>query len=201
MSTRPTISPASFRIGFESQIAKLPPEHQHVIRSIFNALTDIYSSLPLFKSQIDDNKAAVEANAETINNMSSETIITIPNVIGAVNDQTGETSYATQQSDYGALIPLDDSSAIAVTLTAGPVIQTPWYVTFLNLGSGTATLTPTSGTINYIGNLAATSMPLTTGEFAFIYFDGANFWGILGVSSGGGTPTTDFSQIFELMGA
>jgi hypothetical protein len=113
-----------------------------------------------------------------------------PLTIGFVNDQTGNTSYTTFPSDYGSCIVLNDASPIAVTLTAETTIQLPWYATFLNLGTGTATLTPASGNISYPGNLAAASMPVATGQIGFVWFDGTNFQAdVLSVAGSGGTIT------------
>lgn len=164
-------------MAFETQIASLPPEVQRVHRTTLNALTDIYESLPLFKSQIDTNKSSIDTINNTITSPStaSETTIVTPNIIGSVNDQSGETSYATQQSDYGAIIILSDASAIAVNLTTGPSIQLPWYCLMINEGVGLVTVTPATGTISFPNNLAAASMPLAQGQAALVVFDGSNF--------------------------
>ena len=90
-------------------------------------------------------------------------------VVGAVNDQAGQTSYTTQPSDNGALIILDDASPIAVTL--GIAASSPWFCWMANLGAGTATLTPVSGTVN-----GGASFALLQNYTATVFFDGANFW-------------------------
>jgi hypothetical protein len=115
---------------------------------------------------------AVSASTSTTENVtgSSETIIESGSPIGNVNNQTGVTSYATQQSDYGAFILLNDASAIAVSLTAAPVITLPWFAVFINSGTGTATLTPATGTIG--GNA---NFPLLGGQVVTVIFDGTNF--------------------------
>jgi hypothetical protein len=64
---------------------------------------------------------------------------------GLINDQTGETGYNTQPSDNGILLILNDSSAVAVSLTTDAA---PFYLIITNFGAGTATLTPSTGTIN-----------------------------------------------------
>ena len=64
---------------------------------------------------------------------------------GLINNQTGETSYATGPGDNGILLILDDASAVAVTLTTDAA---PLYMVITNLGAGTVTLTPSTGTIN-----------------------------------------------------
>jgi hypothetical protein len=64
---------------------------------------------------------------------------------GLINDQTGQTSYSTQQGDNGILLILNDASAVAVTLTTA---ASPFYLFLTNFGAGTVTLTPSTGTIN-----------------------------------------------------
>lgn len=116
-------------------------------------------------------------------------------VIGFVNDQAGHTSYTTQPGDNGALIILNDASPIAVTL--GVASGTPWFCWMTNLGAGTATLTPVSGTVN-----GSASFSLLQNYTTIVAFDGVNFWvgpselsfnditGIVTVAQGGtGTAT------------
>ncbi len=179
MSTTPPLTPPSFRIAFGTQLDDQPRGVQQAHKTQWNAITDIYQSLFAVKSQLDEAKSSVASTAKTVENItsSSETIIVQPSTIGFVNNQTGATSYATQQSDYGAWIVLDDSSPIAVSLTTAPVISLPWFAILVNLGTGTATLTPATGTISYPGNLGASSMPLPSGDCALVVFDGTNFWG------------------------
>ena len=89
--------------------------------------------------------------------------------VGIVNDQAGNTSYTTMPSDNGAIIILNDASPVAVTLGIG--ISTPWFCWMTNLGAGTATLTPTSGTIN-----GSASFALLQNYTVTVFFDGADFW-------------------------
>ena len=167
----------------------MPPEHQYVIRNLWNSVTDAQNAVPILKAQIDAHTTSIAANTTAINNnnTASQTVIpSSPLTIGFVNDQTGNTSYTTLPSDYGSCIVLNDASPIAVTLTAETTIQLPWYASFLNFGTGTATLTPASGNISYPGNLAAASMPVATGQIGFVWFDGINFQAdVLSLSSGG----------------
>ena len=111
---------------------------------------------------------------------------TLSTTINTVNDLGVATSYTTQVGDNGAVIVLDASSSSAVTLASQ---SPPWGAIFINLGSGTATLTPASGTISYQGNSAASSMPVPSGGFALVAFDGTNWWGSTIQSSSGGTIT------------
>jgi hypothetical protein len=171
-------NPTSFRMPFQTQIANLPPEHQLMIRTIFNQLDDHLNAISVLKSQIESNKSAIASTSTIVNNISSasETVSeqVVPETIGFVNDQTGNTSYTTNQTDYGNIIILDDASPIAVTLsTTGsvPGIILPFFCAFLNLGAGTATLTPDAGNINN-----TTSETLADGQFAIVYYDGTNTW-------------------------
>ena len=181
----PNITP---KFPFEPQISSLSSEHQYVLRNLWYSINDAQNAVPILKAQIDAHTTAIKANTTAINNnSSSQTIIQqIGGSIGTVNNQTGNTTYSTTQADAGAFIVLSDASPIAVTLTSDPSIQLPWYASFLNFGTGTATLTPASGNISYPGNLAAASMPVATGQIGFVWFDGINFQAdVLSLSSGG----------------
>lgn len=99
-----------------------------------------------------------------------------------VNNQTGQTSYSTVSGDNNALIVFSDASPIAVTLNT----QTPpWSCFIANIGAGTVTLTPFTGTISYAGNPAAASMPVGSGYWALIAFDGTNWSAAIDSASGG----------------
>ena len=64
---------------------------------------------------------------------------------GLINDQSGETAYTTAPGDNGILLILNDASPVAVTLTTDAA---PFYLIITNFGAGTATLTPSTGTVN-----------------------------------------------------
>lgn len=158
------------------QLFSLPDDtHPEVARAIeftFNGLVNHEQAFAALPEQISSQSKTAASNAvnENITSNSSTTIIQATNVIGSVNDQTGLTSYATQQSDYGAFILLSDASAIAVSLTTGTAITLPWFATFVNSGAGTATLTPASGTINGAGLFT-----LLGGQVVTVVYDGVNF--------------------------
>ena len=177
MSTTPTIS----RFPFEPHIVDMPPQQQYVIRNLWNSVTDAQNAVPILKSQIDAHTTSIAANTTAINNSTaSETIIQqIVSAYGTLNNQSGNTTYATTQADASAFIILSDASPVAVSLTAAPVITLPFACTILNFGAGTATLTPASGNITYSGNLAAASLVLPQYFAASIAFDGVNFWAVL----------------------
>lgn len=151
---------------------KAEPEVVEAIGFHDDAITDLQNAIPSLKSQIDALKSSSSSSSTTQNvTNNTETTIINTSTIGMVNDQTGNTSYSTQQTDYGAFITLSDSSAIAIMLTQGTAITVPWYVSFINLGTGTATLTPETGLIN-----GAASFALPGNNGVTVAYDGANFW-------------------------
>ena len=192
-------NPPSFRIAWESQIAKLPPEHQTVIRSQMNAFTDLYQAVTALNTKVEGVKSSSAATAASVENVTnnSETIIQqVANVIGFVNNQSGVTAYTTLPSDYGNEIQLNDASPIAVTLSTlstNPGIQLPWFTAINNLGAGTATLTPGSGTINGAG-----SLPVPGGFIAFVWFDGTNFSAAVASNVGGVTSLNSLTGALSI---
>jgi hypothetical protein len=95
----------------------------------------------------------------------------------AVNAQVG-TTYTVLGSDRSKLVTLKNASAIAVTLPqAGATFPTGWIATFSNQGAGTATITPTTSTIN-----GASSVTLLTGQSLDIVSDGTNYYGLVGTT-------------------
>lgn len=85
-----------------------------------------------------------------------------------VNNQSGVTAYSTVAGDDGTLIVLSDASPIAVTLSSQ---SPPWSCFITNLGAGTATLTPFSGTID-----GSASFALLQNYTAIVAFDGTNWF-------------------------
>lgn len=86
-----------------------------------------------------------------------------------VNAQTGIT-YTIQASDYGKLVTLNNSGAIAVTLPQAIGSFSIFNVYVSNLGSGAATITPTGSTIN-----GSASLVLSQNQYAWILSDGTNY--------------------------
>lgn len=103
---------------------------------------------------------------------------------GAVNNQAGVTTYATQQSDNAGFVVLNNAAPIATSLSSN--ITIPYYTWIVNYGAGTATLTPSQGTITYPGNISAANLPLASGVAAYLEYDGTNWWAIPITVSGGG---------------
>lgn len=120
----------------------------------------------------------------TASQASSVAVQAIQSTLGQVNAQTG-TTYTTLNSDYGAIVTLDNASPVAVTLGGdGTGLQAQWWSFIQNNGAGTATLTPASGTIN-----GAASITLITGQSVATFFDGTNWWAATSIPGSGGTIT------------
>jgi hypothetical protein len=92
--------------------------------------------------------------------------------IAGVNSQVG-TSYTIVATDMGKLVALNNGSAIAVTLPqAGTTgFETNKQFCLTVIGAGTATVTPTTSTINGAANKA-----YAQGVRACIVSDGTNYW-------------------------
>lgn len=199
-----TSTPVSFRLPPKLG-ANPDPDLANTITVHDDAINDLQQAIPALKSQIDALKTGTSSgtSSSTTEQVSTETVVQVVNSIGFVNDQAGVTTYQTQQSDSGSLIVLDDASAIAVTLatvSSVPAIQLPWSAAFLNLGAGTATLTPATGTISYAGHLAAGSMPIAQGQFALVWFDGVNFWAFLATLAPSGLSVTITTAALTTLG-
>lgn len=118
---------------------------------------------------LDKKVAAVSTSTTTIiNQTTSSTAGTSFPGLGKINNQTGATSYTTQTQDNGILLVLDDAAAVAVSLNS--TVSAPYFFFATNFGAGTATLTPTSGTIN-----GSASFALPQYQTTLIVFDGTNW--------------------------
>lgn len=180
----------SFRFPVESLLEGQPEGVVRAHRITTNNIVSLSRQLATLQAQVNASKTAATAAASSstvIEEQQSVTGVTAFNgltgaviffpSLGFVNDQSAVVAYKTEQSDDGAMLLLDDASAIAVTLNAG--VAAPWYCWMVNYGAGTATLTPSAGTISYFGNPGAASMPLLSNQAAYIAFDGTNFWAIV----------------------
>jgi hypothetical protein len=102
------------------------------------------------------------------------------------NAQTG-TTYTIVTGDRGKLLTLSNASAIAVTLPqAGASFPDGWYVDVKCIGAGTATITPTTSTVD-----GAASAALSINQSARIVSDGTNYRTVLTGGSGSGAVATD----------
>lgn len=145
------------------------------VRDHDNSITDINQAISSLKTQISSLQSSTSRSSTTVTqSVASETVAQTPWIgFGTVNNQSGVTSYTTQQSDDGALLIFSDASPVAVTLSN---LTIPYLLFAINWGAGLVTFTPASGNISYIGNLAAASMPLAQGYSCMIVYDGTNFW-------------------------
>lgn len=148
-----------------------PEETALHLRDLYDGTNDHDQAITTLKGQVDDLADTV-ATAAASTSTNTSTTITITEIEGfgnlaAVNDQTGQTSYTVQGTDNGALVALNDASAIAVTLNS--VVMAPYFVFIANQGTGTVTLTASSGSIN-----GTTTIP--GGSSVTAFYDGANWW-------------------------
>lgn len=113
----------------------------------------------------------------------------------AVNAQTG-TTYTVLSSDIRKLVTLANSSAVAVTVPqATGQFGARWYCDISNKGPGTATLTPTTSTIN-----GAASYILAAGAAVRLVSDGTN-WQVVPYAGLRGATTTIASASTTDIGA
>lgn len=110
-----------------------------------------------------------------------------------VNPQTG-TTYTVLSTDCGKQITLNNAAAIAVALPQATGSFASCQIDFTDIGAGSATITPTTSTINGAANLAVAQNRQCT-----VNSDGTN-WQVVGctalVSGGSGIP----NQIVGLSG-
>lgn len=192
-----TLNPTSFRYPVNIH-GKADPDVVDAINYHDDAITDLQQAIPSLKAQIDakasTSSTASTSSASTItepqvaNIAQVEALAQISSTFGKVNSQTA-TAYTPQQSDYAGLITLNNASATSITLD-GSTLPTQWFSSMENLGPGTATLTPATGTITYPANIGASSMPLAAGNSVFLYFDGTDWWGLPVGAAGGGSGVT-----------
>lgn len=99
-----------------------------------------------------------------------------------VNAQVG-TTYTVLTGDLGKLVTLTNAGAIAVTLpqatSSGGAFPAGWWAEFETRGAGTATITPTTSTIN-----GAASITLGTNQSVKIVSDGTNYFALGGSITG-----------------
>lgn len=94
------------------------------------------------------------------------------------NAQTG-TSYTIVSGDNTKFLTLNNASSIAVTLPqATGAFTTGWTIDVGTIGAGTATITPTTSTIDASrvgGSSAATSLAIATGKSVRLVSNGTNW--------------------------
>ncbi|MFZ3343317.1 MAG: hypothetical protein WA213_20740 [Terriglobales bacterium] len=160
----------SFRFPGVISDPSVPKSVGDALRLHSNALTDIYQAIPALKQQI----SALQGGQTVINNPGGGGGSSSFPGLGSVNNLQGDVAYTNQPTDNGALLLFGDSSSVAVQLTSG--VQVPYFLFAQNWDSGMVTFTPSLGTISWIGNAGAASMPLAEGYSALLVFDGTNWW-------------------------
>jgi hypothetical protein len=160
----------SFRLPISIPEDAAHPAVREALLTHDNGLVVLNQALKALNTKfttLSTTAAAATSTTTTINN-SSEVIEPVTSAyVGTVNNQTGATAYTTVQSDNGALLIVDDASPVAITLTS--TVTIPYFIFITNLGAGTATLTPTLGTIN-----GAVTLPFD--NTAIVAFDGGSWW-------------------------
>jgi hypothetical protein len=122
-----------------------PQEKEHGWKRLANqAVRYVFSGL------LDAQQAIAALNKKIGAASTSSASPSGGNVIGAVNDQTGQAAYTVQNADYGALVIVNNGAGVQIGLNA--LVERPYYVRIkVDSGSGAAILTPTNGTINHAG--------------------------------------------------
>lgn len=103
---------------------------------------------------------------------------------GGVNHQTG-TTYTVSSSDNTKLVTFNNAASVAVTLPAASGMPSGFYFSTEDLGAGSVTFTPASGTID-----GSVSLTINTNQGIFIYSDGSNYFSVRGM---GGSGSSGFS--------
>lgn len=198
-------NPVSFRLPFEAQMSNLPPEHQTILRTVWNAITDLQGASSVHSTNIASLTPKSTSTSSSSTSSSSSSTVTATQAqsiasaaiaaqfpsqlqanLGATNNQTG-TSYTIQRSDYGGIVTFDNAAAVAVVLNNGTstTVNNNFWAALENLGAGTVTLTPASGNVNGVA-----SITLATNQGALVYFDGSNWWALTSVDSSGSGVTS-----------
>jgi hypothetical protein len=180
--------PPTFRFPFNTDPDTFPEEehkswrrqvHQ-AIRYAFTGLLDLNQAIPVLKGSTPTPTTTGATVAVAGATTSGSTSTTPPatgktsqpvagSSIGTVNDQTGQASYTLQQTDYGALVILNNAGGVALTLNGA--VQKPFYARVkVDSGSGIAVFTPSTGTVNRAGfiNVAA-------GTAKSVFYDSVDF--------------------------
>lgn len=133
-------------------------------------------------NQLISQSVTAESNSRTQADASLQSQIDGLTRSFPVSDRTGSTSETVVEADRGYLLVFNDASPVAVDLPqAGGPITNGWFILAANQGSGLATLTPATSTINGTSSLA-----IDTDQTALIISDGTNYTAAL-ISAGGVT--------------
>ena len=170
----PPLNPTSFRYPFQLSDESTLQEVIAAVRYHSSGIVDLNQAIAALKPQVDTAQSTAEAAASatpTSSGVKSFNTL-VGNVtyfpqLGMVNDQRGNLTYLTEQTDNGAKIIVADSSPIVITLNAA--VAAPWFTFIDNDSSATATLSPSSGSL-----FGEQSIP--GNGFGIVFFDGTNFF-------------------------
>jgi hypothetical protein len=178
---QPIIAPQPYYPQIDKEIDPKLTVH---LQRIYTAINDHDQAIVTLNGKVTGTTTSTVAKTTTTATTTQQTVIEETGVtsfnsqtgaisffssLASVNNQSGSTSYTTQSIDNGALIVLNDTSPIAVTLNFN--VATPWFTTFSNQGTGAVTITPSQGTINLVG-----SVMVPQDSFVTVAFDGVNWW-------------------------
>jgi hypothetical protein len=117
-------------------------------------------------------------------------------------DARSTSSETIDADSYGDLISLSDGSPVApIAVALDSTVGSRFRCEVLNKSSQTATLTPSSGTIDD-GTGAASSKTLAAGTSCTLFFNGTNWRMLKGAGSGGGSsPLTTKGDLYTYASA
>lgn len=161
------------------------PKVVEAIRDNDKSITDLNQAIRSLKTQL--TAAQNTAASATTENITTETISDNWQFLGTVNNQLGEPSYTTQQSDNGAKVIVGDSTPVSVTLS--PSVTLPWFALIGNDSTSGVTLSASSPATIYGAHSIA------PGCYVIIYYDGAMFWSEL-AGNVSGMGTTGFIPVW-----
>lgn len=170
--------PPSFRLPFTFSEA-VPEEIKNACRLLFQGLLNHDQAIVGLKGQGVGPTTPVTTVTPMVSGGGGGS--SAPSTIGTVNLQPNppaSTAYTTAQSDFGGLIVVNSAVAFAYTLDSG--LTTPFYVCVFNIGAGAVTATPSVGNVN-----SGASVRLLKNEFAIFFYDEANWWALITVSTVG----------------
>jgi hypothetical protein len=163
-------NPTSFRLPFTLP-DDVHPAVVSALRYAFNGLADVNQAIAALNPKVNSNTNSISALSAIVTGINADSGTTPPVGVGpgTVNQQFG-TAYTLRNSDFGALVVLNNAAPIAVTLDPA-LVTVPFYCVIENVGAGQATCTPASGTVNNVA-----SEIIAPSSSSLVFFDGINFW-------------------------
>ena len=124
------------------------------------------------------NGGAVPTSAQCLSSNSSSQIVSgCPEPIGNGGAQITSLPYTVATTDCGSQLVINDASAGALDVPQATGIFATCQFDVTNIGAGTATITPTTSTVN-----GATTLPVPTNTQCTLNSDGTN-WQVIGCTA------------------